>query len=568
MAKDTKDVDSLFEEGTDVDAAFEAGEDVLPEVSTSEGLLSGLQTGTALGFRDELAGAAGALGGKFGGDERPLSEIYKEAKAEELAEMQRVAEGAPKATLAGSVVGSGLLAGLTAPVAALKGTSLGRAAITGGAQAAKAGALLGSLQGLGESEAEDITGTLSDVGTGAALGGTLGGLAGAATPVAAAGLSKIASGLSTIGGGARKLLKATDFTDDLAASVEEGLKGKLVFGEGAKRRVERGVVEAQKEAEDQLLASLKEAGEAKAAALRAGESLGERVDTAPIYQKALQENLEQMGPTLPEKEASSRLQKELMNLLDESDLTNLTAIDRQKRGLQRLSKMGMERDAYPQSPETSAISRRVSTQVKEALEKPFEETTGENILRAANRRFEAAKEAEELLPQIQEVSKLSKDFQPALRNKFEQFSSLIDEASPEAKIQSVMTGSKPLVAKLTGAAEEFERVKRLSRGGISGMEQIWGAVATLPAKTLNLTALGANKATTTVNDAIRGLGNIPKQQVLTVADWYEKAGLTGVSSLVRQAAEKEGNAKNAALFMLSQNPDFKRSIFGDEPKEE
>ncbi len=544
--------------------------DTPEEVGALEGFGSGLQSGTALGFRDELAGLAGALGGKFGGDARSFDEIYEEAKAEELANEAKIAEAAPTASLIGTGLGAALPSLLMAPANLVKGASLGTKALQAAKFGAQSGGVIGGIQGLGESESDSVLDIAKDTGAGLLQGAGLGALFGGATPLVVEGL--VPGAVNAVKGAGRLAKKAagfSDFTSDIAASVDEGLQGKLSFGEGARRRVEAEVIDAQKQAEKQLQRALKDAGEAKNLVLKTGEELGESVDPRRIYTEAMVENIQDMGPSRPEKLAASNLAEELQNLIEETNQsgTNLTAIDRQKRSLQRMSKMGKMQDAFPQSPETSRILERTSSKVKDALEAPFEEATGENVLRQANARFKAGKEAEELLPSISEVSRLSKDFQPELRNKFEQFGALLNKADPQAAVDAAIAGTKTGADKLTSAAANFERVRRLSKGGIGGMEQIWGAVSTLPAKTANLASMGINKATTTLTDAVSALGNIPRDVVLKTADWYAEKGLPGVSQLIRQVASTEGNAKNAALFMLSQNPDFKKTIFGEDDKE-
>lgn len=70
--------------------------------------LAGAQQGTTFGLADELGGAAGALGSKFGGDKRDLSDLYKEARDENRQEYKQKEEENPKAFMAGEL-GSALL---------------------------------------------------------------------------------------------------------------------------------------------------------------------------------------------------------------------------------------------------------------------------------------------------------------------------------------------------------------------------------------------------------------------------------------------------------------------------
>lgn len=146
------------------------------ESSTLSDAFKGLQKGVTMSFSDELAGLAGALGGKSGGDTRPFSEIYKEAKQSRLAEEQAAKEASPNAFLASELGGGLILPGFGAAGAGNK--ALG-AAVGGGAQ--------GLLQGFGQGEG------LADSAKQALIQGSIGTVLGAAVPT-------IASKIPDVGG--------------------------------------------------------------------------------------------------------------------------------------------------------------------------------------------------------------------------------------------------------------------------------------------------------------------------------------------------------------------------------
>lgn len=136
---------------------------VAPEVSGLESTLRGGAQGLSLGFADELAGVAGAVGGALAGDERDFADRYRQERDESRAAYHAAEEANPGLYRAGEVGGG--VAGMFVP-----GLGAGR----GLAGAIGAGAALGGAAGLGGSESDltrgDIGGALADTAGGAALG--------------------------------------------------------------------------------------------------------------------------------------------------------------------------------------------------------------------------------------------------------------------------------------------------------------------------------------------------------------------------------------------------------------
>lgn len=86
----------------------------MPKFSKLQSLLGGTQAGTTLGFNDEIGGVAGALGAKYGGDTRPLRELYTEARDDNRAEHKAMQDENPNSYMAGNVGGS-LVPGMLVP---------------------------------------------------------------------------------------------------------------------------------------------------------------------------------------------------------------------------------------------------------------------------------------------------------------------------------------------------------------------------------------------------------------------------------------------------------------------
>lgn len=144
-------------------------EDV-PATSGLESALRGGAQGLSLGFADELAGVAGAVGGALTGEEGDFADRYRQERDESRAAYRAAEEANPSLFRAGEIGGG--VAGAFVP-----GLGVGR----GLAGAVRTGAALGGAAGLGGSEADltrgDVGGALADTAGGAAFG-ALGGAAG------------------------------------------------------------------------------------------------------------------------------------------------------------------------------------------------------------------------------------------------------------------------------------------------------------------------------------------------------------------------------------------------------
>lgn len=194
-------------ESTAPTGAPPAQESVNPLISALRGGAQGL----SFGFADELAGGLGAL--QDLGSDLPFAERYRRERDASRAAYEAAQRANPKSYLAGEL-GGGLATALLPGGAAAQGAK----AATLGAKVGRGlatGLGLGALSGAGASQADltqgEVLETLKNMGTNAAIGGTLG--AGAPAAGAAAG---------AIGRAAKKA--APEWALDAAGAIQHNLQ--------------------------------------------------------------------------------------------------------------------------------------------------------------------------------------------------------------------------------------------------------------------------------------------------------------------------------------------------------
>lgn len=548
--------------------------------SNKMGVLEAAKTGYAesIPFADRIGAIAGTLGAKAGGDTRDLGDVYNEVlpqvRQQQEADIKQAREDQPL-----TAYGSQLFGTLAVPMpggsvaseaAALGKLGLGKGLLAAGEAGLKQAPKFAALGGLlGASNSSDLTNvpeTALNVGAGA-LGGAL------LSPVASIGGELGSRALSGAGSGIGKALGSTEFTKDILEAGKTGLqKGKLIFGKAAREEASNNIINAQKETETALQKILKETGAFKEALLK-GQEGNTQVDLQPIYQEALDKIVKSNPQTGPEVAAAERLTTEIQNLMDKARSGSLEIADKQKRGLQRLSKagQGIEAAAFPASPEASSIYKQTSSAVKDAVEAPFETARG-NELRSTNARYAAGKEAEEILPSIAEASKLEKDFNPALASKIKDFEQKFNEAeSFIQKAEREAAGDPGAISRLKQAAEEYNRVRRLARGGVGSVEQVAGALSTLPAKITSILGVVGNKVGKVISPIARAAGATAKEVIPSrfqkLQQWsneLEAKGLSGIPDIAQEASKSDTAKKAAMIFSASQASSKFRNLTKDE----
>lgn len=541
-----------FQDTEEVPVNFEDAVEV-PEVSTFQGLRSGYDQGVTLGFGDELAGVFGGLGGLAGGDVRDFSDIYQEARDEARQENERIKKGAPIASLFGNMIGGAIPSALMAPAKLAQGLSLGQKALQGAKAAGQAGFAVGGLQGAGMSEAENALGVLQDTGVGAGLGALTGGLVGGGAPLAGAGLSKVSSTAKQIPAGLVDLLRKSQYGDDIAYATEKGLQGEFVMGPQAIARAEQNVIAAEKAAQDQLQKNLNASGLAQKTLLKENPNL--KINLDPVYNEALDTLESTLTPTSGAEKAKDALREELFRLRDRAASGDILEAQAQKEGLKNLAKIGMPNDPFPKSPEVSRVAEKTEIDVRKALEKMFEGLDESNPLKKLNKAYESGKLAqEEFLPSAQDIMKSAKPFEPVTKNKLEQFEKLFKES----QVKPAIPGVESAPEQIKKAGYEYLKTKNINKPVGEGLGRIVNTALSSAPKIANL----AGMAVKSTSDAVKAIASMPSDKVLSLAQSLENSGNKRVAELLKQTLNTQGNAKNAALFMLSQDKNFKEAIFG------
>lgn len=384
----------------------------LPETSQLESGLRGLAQGVSLGFADELAGGAEALGELAMGGKSlsKFPDIYKQKRDESRALYEEAKAANPK-TYMGSEIGGGIatafvpgLGALNAAKGAQIGTVIGK------------GALQGAVTGLGGSSADDVKEMAADT----AMGGTLGAVGGGI----GYNLGKLASGVSETladskvgqyliqkyknlsGSAANKLDEIAEVQGARALGLERGTQKKL--GQDATRAVGRQALDENllsigANTEDLIARNnaLKEAAMgARSAAYgqidKAGTSQFNPLDVALRVEKKV---IGDMNPQYEDtKQLLKKLQPDIDNILSRG-ADNISMEEAQKlvQSLGKKAKFDMTR-----SSEANEMAKDVYQTVRQAInEAAGSEKVGipgiKETIEGANRKYSVAKDADKLL---------------------------------------------------------------------------------------------------------------------------------------------------------------------------
>lgn len=221
------------------------------EPSQLEALGLGTASGVTLDFADEIGGGIAAIGAQLGGSEETIPESYRKYRDIIRNRMGKAREAHEGTYLAGEI-GSAFIPGLGAIGAlgkAAKGTSVAAKAI----QAAKTGAAVGGLAGLGTSQADLTKGEIGqaaqDTASGAALGAGFGGVLGGGVALAGKASGSLKAPLE-------KLVKNDPLLGDIVLARQLGKKGKAISGLAADTRRAQKLALGTKEVQDIIFKKL------------------------------------------------------------------------------------------------------------------------------------------------------------------------------------------------------------------------------------------------------------------------------------------------------------------------
>ncbi len=282
-------------------------------VSAPQSALLGAQEGLTFGAASKLAGVAGALGGKFGGDVRPISEIYQEAQSEDKALREAAKEQNPASYIAGQLGG-----GVLMPVpggAALKG--LGAVEKT-----AAQGLIGGGLEAAGRTES--LSELPGNVIKGAAVGGLAGGAVGRLGQLA----SRITEGARK--GAGQLAVKATGATASQAEKFAP---------EAGKELLDRGIVSFGSTPEKIAQKAAGQMDEANAILDKSLSALTEKGAVVPKDQ--IISKLQQEAAALSQNPSKADVVRKLKTIMEDvaagPDQIPLQLAEETKRGFQALS---------------------------------------------------------------------------------------------------------------------------------------------------------------------------------------------------------------------------------------
>ncbi len=485
-------------------------------ISQAQSLGSGLVEGMAGGFSDELGGAGKALMDTITGI-TPVSdtlENYRRQRDLLRQDFKTNAAANPKTALLGNLIGSAAI-----PMGALEGTSsVGK------------GLALGGAAGLGGSEADltkgDAGQALSDTASGAALGGITG-------PV----LEKLLGTISP-----EKLLAFANRRSLNQTGIKGAAYKKLVQGGNAEdvgqRLHDMGITGAFKSPEEILEA-------AQNAKQEAGQNIGENLKTLdqpgvtpenPNPQNLIEKLQEQRQPGLlnnqgdPYKTTSTN-NTQLNNIVDDINSHGLNNVSFEEA--QRL-KMMLKKAAYDANgniinDEANAAYGIVNKEIENAAEKKAD---------------------------VIGIPGLKNEY---VNNKKNYSSADIAERASTGKVASdAVNKDISLTDYIAGGAGALTH-------GNPGM--IAGALANKAARTYGNGILGG------VARGASQIFSMPKQGLQTVANGLMSQGETGqkLGNLLMQAAERDDVGKNALLFSLMQQPQYRELLkthLGTNPGEE
>lgn len=581
-----------FDKETDLASEFDNEADLsapaVEEDSTLDTLADtarGAAQGATFGFADELAGAAGAAGDVLTGQTtmEKILDAYRQNLEESRQAFKQAEERSPTAFTVGNV-GGGILTGLaTAGAAPALVGARGAAALanlrnagTLGriAEAGAIGAGSGAVAGLGTSEADltqgEVGEALKDVGTGAAFGGVFG-----------AGLQGGVEGIKGIGSavkGAANLIGKTETAGNIGKAYQLGKEGTDIVTSKGLETAEEGVrAEARglaKESKDVLSAAGKKVGEAKKAAASSTQDLSEELEK--ISEQISRLNISDDPDAIND---VAKLQKWLQNLTEGKEGTggiDPTSVEFKKAMeiKNTLNKFSGSKGGVPKIEDIEAQNelKQIAKSINDKL------TTATPELASANKNYATVKQSLETL-----------GLDPA--NDFVRDAATGQQrltVAAEQKINSVIKrmardtdAGENAAVKLNETLRMLEAVDPAKAQALKPRLQKASEVLDLAQKAQRLGLLnrstyiksGTVSAANVLGMGVKKLSDATPQQLQQITNTLMQRGgksMKLVQPLV-DAMKKDNVGRNAALFALQQNPEYRemlKEFLGEEEPQE
>lgn len=528
------------------------------DVGAEQSALLGALQGGSFGFADEaeaalnnplgaLKTAAGHLGANYSPTDQDVQSYTKSRdairKEYETAEAQH-----PTAYLAGNV-GGGII-----PALATGGLGL---AGEGALGAAKVGALAGGLGGLGSSKATTLGGDVSDIKSGAEGGAITGGVIGAGLGVAKA-------GAGAVGGLLNDIIESQP-AQTFGKAFKQGAKGVKVVGNQAKESIEKNAIDVAKRlglvAEDVRSGAGEELGGVKSTL---GES-EKTTDISDVLDNITQKAQDLQKSNLPEAQRDSQKLLSIVNKFKDDPELNFEDLQQLKEDFGALSQKGDS--SLLQTQQGTNVATQGATGLRNAIESGFPEMSSPNakysmakqaldILGLDNSSFIKDPITGQMTLHPQETSKLVNLVRQAgtdtstgmtSSNKLTQALDALNQANPEA--------ASAIRQAVVDAGENLDLAHKANKVGL------FNKLGTFQGNLVqagNRLGLVANKAPEV---AAKIVGATP-EQITQMAQYVAGLGknASGAASKVASMATKDSVGRNAVLFSLQQDPNYRKIL--------
>lgn len=530
-----------------------------------EALARGAEQGATLGFGDEINGALSTAGDVLTGQNQDLGIIddYRKQRDDSRQLMDAAEKAHPYVSGAGNLLGGLATALATGGGSAAAEGAAGAAEAATLLDAAKTGAGIGAVAGLGNSKADLTKGqlgqALNDTETGAAGGAILGGA-----------LHSAVGGIKQIAGLTGDLKSVSDFGE----AAKQGFNGRLLIGKTANKNIQQDLLDAYGNIEPSLQDAQNVAGAAKnEKLLNAQQSLNMapwlkgfndsvgNVKTNESADPAVANDLAKLTTFVSRFLGGNEEEGLVGKLNPEGGLSPLDA-DKLRAYIANLSAAG---DNGLKTVQGRALATRLVAPLNRApsitetslgLPQDFQALSGEsglinqnvpgiNDLNSQISSIQKAKDAIPSLNQLMNSEKLSQSGTTALSS----LQDFLDKAPKDVlgnqidNIQS-LAKAKDLASQIS-APSFFHRSSTPFADTIRGTKLGAG----------NLLGMGVRQLYNATPEALKQLGAHIMGTDNSLAG--QKLG-----TMLGNASEKDNIGRNALFFAIQQNPEYRR-ILGD-----
>lgn len=520
-----------------------------------ESLARGAEQGATMDFAPRINAGIQALGGAD----------YDKALADERVSMQRAQSSHPY------LYGAGNIAGSVAPLAIPGvGEAVAGEGILG---AAKAGALMGGVSGVGQSaDLSDLPDVAQNAVSGAASGAAIGGAIGGAKDV----LSPFTNQIGKLSSNAYNAVSNVGPFPGMADAFSQGLSNGNLWGEQPHTDAARGLITQIKSAGQTIQQALNGAAQDQRGALGQQAS----IDLTPWIKDVYTAGINgQKATAFGENRDAINQVLDLVNEFVDNRGTNVTPL--QANELKRqIGMLGTEGNDAMTNPVGRQFANRIISPLKHSpneIESSFglpddfsslKDTINDSVdgLSGANQRINKLLLAQDMIPDINTLSNSEKATTggASASDKLQDFFG----ALPDDIRQQIQPGLES-AAKTKAVADKIN-AGGLNKGALSLAETGRGALlGTSNWAGASMNAVGQAASDTASDYANGGIGSLFKsmynqspQAFNTVGSQLVNMGGTAgdIGKALVGASQKDNFGRNAIIFALSQNPAYRNEI--------